>query len=184
MGDFAAWKPQKVGGCGWTRCPPNRILSLVAQDTAPAWVRGVGAHYADLRAFWRHFEPFFGRIVELKGAKGLFDTVRSSRTWCVATVSLRLGVLAGFGGYFWRKRAVFGPKLHIFGTAPPNLAPPPRGAAGESLAQNLDLARPLPRPQDGESRVELGAMRRSNGPNGKEKCLLVACCLLSCLLAG
>ena len=22
LGDFEAWKPQKVGGCGWTRCPP------------------------------------------------------------------------------------------------------------------------------------------------------------------
>ena len=23
VGDFVAWKPQKVGGCGWTRCPQN-----------------------------------------------------------------------------------------------------------------------------------------------------------------
>ena len=30
LGDFEAWKPQKVGGCGWTRCPRNSFLSHVA----------------------------------------------------------------------------------------------------------------------------------------------------------
>ena len=55
----------------------------------------------------------------------------------VATVSLGLGVLPGFGGYFGRKMAVFGPT--------PNLAPTPRAATGEFSAQSLDLARPPPR---------------------------------------
>ena len=36
--------------------------------------------------------------MELKGTRGLFDTVKSSRTWSVATVFLRLGVSRGFGG--------------------------------------------------------------------------------------
>ena len=145
LGDCEGWKPQKVEGCGWTRRPRNRILSHVAQDTARAWFRGVGAHGADFGAFWRLFGPFLGHIVELKGSIGLLDTVKSSRTWNVATVSLRLGVLPGFGGYFGRKKAVFGPKLRRLGRAPPDLAPPPRGAIGEFLAQNLDLARPPPR---------------------------------------
>ena len=83
--------------------------------------------------------------MELKGSIGLFDTAKSSRTWDVATVSLRLGVLPGFGGYLGGKKAVFGPKLRRFGRAPPDLAPPPRGATAEFLAQNLDLARPPPR---------------------------------------
>ena len=87
--------------------------------------------------------------MELQGTRGLFDTVKSSRTWSVATAFLRLGVLPGFGGYFGRKMAAFGPKLRRFGRAPPNLAPPPRAAIGEFLAQNLDLARPPPRLQDG-----------------------------------
>ena len=100
LGDSEAWKPQKVGGCGWTRCPRNGDLSHVAQDTASAWFRGVGAHCADFGAFWRHFGPFLGHTVELKGTRGLFDTAKSSRTWHVATVSLRLGVSAGFGGCF------------------------------------------------------------------------------------
>ena len=55
LGKFAAWKPQKVGRCGWNTCPWNRILSHVAQDTARSWFRGVGAHCADFGAFWRLF---------------------------------------------------------------------------------------------------------------------------------
>ena len=52
-------------------------------------------------------------------------------------------------GLFWAKMAVFGPKLRRFGRAPPDLAPPPRAATGEFLAQNLDLARAPPRIADG-----------------------------------
>ena len=37
LGDSEGWKPQKVGGCGWTRCPRNSDLSQVAQDTARSW---------------------------------------------------------------------------------------------------------------------------------------------------
>ena len=144
LGNSKACKPQKVGGCGWTRCPRNWILSHVAQDTACSWFRAVGAHGADFGAFWRLFGPFLGHIVELEGKKGLFDTVKSSRTWSVATVSLRLAVLTKFGGHFGPKKAVLGHKMRSFGRAPPDLAPPPRAATGEFLAQNLDLARPPP----------------------------------------
>ena len=145
LGDSKAWKPPKVGVCGWTRCPRNSFLSHVAQDTARSWFRGVGAHCADFGAFWCLFGSFLEHIVELKGTRGLFDTVKSSLTCGVATVSLRLRVSPGFGGYFGRKMAVFGPKLRRFGRAPPNLAPTPRAATGEFLAQNLDLARAPPR---------------------------------------
>ena len=145
LGDFEWWKPQKVGGCGSTRCPQNSVLSHVAQDTARAWFRGVGAHYAVFGAFWRLFGPFLGPIVELKGTRGLFDAAKSSRTWAAATISLGLGVSPGFEGYFGRKMATFGPKLRSFGRAPPELAPPPRAATSEFLAENLDLARPPPR---------------------------------------
>ena len=30
LGDFEDWKTQKGGGCGWTRCPRNLVLSHVA----------------------------------------------------------------------------------------------------------------------------------------------------------
>ena len=103
LGDSEAWNPQKVGGCGWTRCPWNLVLSHVAQDTARSWFWGVSAHGADF-VFWRLFGPFLGHIVELKGTRGLSGTVKSSG----ATVSLRLSVLPGFWGSFGRKMAVFG----------------------------------------------------------------------------
>ena len=62
-------------------------------------------------AFWRLSGPFLEHIVELKGTRELFDTVRSSRTCSVLTVSLRLGVSPGFWGCFGRKMAFFGQKL-------------------------------------------------------------------------
>ena len=111
--------------------------------------------------------------MELKGSRGLFDTVKSSRTWGVATFSLRLGVSPGFGGYFGRKMAIFGPKLRRFGRAPPDLAPPPRAANGEFLAQNWDLARPPPRLQECYMGKTSEALGRSNGQNGMETCLLL-----------
>ena len=76
--------------------------------------------------------------------------------------------------------AVFGPKLRRFGRAPPDLAPPPRAATGDFLAQNLDLARVLPpRFQDGYMGKRSEALRRSNGQNGTETCLLLLLLLLA-----
>ena len=80
LGDSEAWKPLKVGGCGWTRCPGNSDLSLAAQDTARSWFRGVDAHGSNFGAFLRLFGPFHGYIVELGGRKELLVTVKSSRT--------------------------------------------------------------------------------------------------------
>ena len=97
--------PKKWGVAGGLGASESD-LRHVAQDTARAWFRGVGAHGADFGAFWRLFGPFLGHIVELKGTTGLFDTVKSSRTRSVATVSRGLGVLPGFGGYSGRKMAV------------------------------------------------------------------------------
>ena len=37
LGDSEAWKPQKVGGCGWNGCPQKLVWSQVTQDTARSW---------------------------------------------------------------------------------------------------------------------------------------------------
>ena len=76
--------------------------------------------------------------------------------------------------------AVFGPKLRRFGMAPPDLAPPPRADTGEFLAQNLDLAKPPPRLQDGYMGKRSEELGWSNGQNGTETC---CCCCLLLLLA-
>ena len=104
--------------------------------------------------------------MELKGTRGLFDTVKTSRMWNVATVLLRLAVLTRL---FW------GTKQRRFGRAPPDLAPAPRAATGEFLAQNLDVARAPPRLQDDHMLTGSEALGRSNGQNGTETC---CCCLL------
>ena len=49
----------------------------------------------------------------LEGRKELVDTGKSSRTWSVPTVSLRLAVLNVFQGIFGPKMAVFGRKLQF-----------------------------------------------------------------------
>ena len=142
LGDSKGWSAQRVGGCGWTRCRRNWVLSHVTQDTARSWFRGVGAYCAAFGVSWRLFGPFRGHIVELGGKKELLLTVKSSRTCSVATVCLRLAMSMGFRGGFGPKEAVLGHKMRSSGRAPPDLAPPPRGATGEFLAENLDLARP------------------------------------------
>ena len=97
-----------MGGCGWSRCPRNRILSHVAKDMAYSWFVAVG-----IWSFWGLFGPFPGHIMELEGRKELVDTGKSRRTWSVPTVSLRLAVLSRFQGFFGPKMAVFGPKLQF-----------------------------------------------------------------------
>ena len=51
--------------------------------------------------------------MELEGCKELVDTGKSSRTWSVPTISLRLAVSNVFQGFFGPKMAVFGPKLQF-----------------------------------------------------------------------
>ena len=50
--------------------------------------------------------------MELEGRKELVDTGKSSRTWSVPTVPLRLAL---FHALFGPKMAVFGPKMAVFG---------------------------------------------------------------------
>ena len=67
--------------------------------------------------------------MELKGCKELVNTGKSSRTWSVPTVSLRLAVLKVFQGFFGLKMAVFGPKLQFLklrsATCESHSRPPP-----------------------------------------------------------
>ena len=123
--DSEGWKPQKVGGCGWTRCPRNSDLSHVTQDTARAWFRAVGAHCADFGAFWRLFGPFLGHIVELKGTRGLFHTVKSRCTRMVTTVSLRLAVRPSLGALFGEKWLFLAQNCADLGGHLPNWPPRP-----------------------------------------------------------
>ena len=95
LGDSEAWKPQKVGGCGWTRCPRNRILSHVAQDTARAWFQGVGAYCADFGAF---LAPFWAVSRTYRGVRG--------HEWALGHRAVKAHVkcsnrLSWFGRFHW-----------------------------------------------------------------------------------
>ena len=117
--------------------------------------------------------------MELEGKKRLLVTGQSRRTW---SVGLCLAVWTVYWGRFGPKKAVLGHKMRSFGRTPPDVAPAPRAATGEFLAQNLDLARPPPMLQDGYMGKRFEALGRSNGQDGMETCLLllvVACCLLT-----
>ena len=67
--------------------------------------------------------------MELEGRQELVDTGKSSRTWSVPTVSLRLAVLNMFQVFFGPKLAVFGRKLQFLklrsATCEPRSRPPP-----------------------------------------------------------
>ena len=52
--------------------------------------------------------------MELEGRQELVDMGKSSGTWIVPTLSLRLAVLNVFLGFFGPKMAAFGPKLQLF----------------------------------------------------------------------
>ena len=101
--------------------------------------------YRTFTPFLAIFGSFLGHIVEPEGTKGLLVMGQLRRTWSVGTVCLCLALLTRYRGRFGTKKAVLGHKMRSFGRAPPVLAPPPWGAIGEFLAQNLDLARTPPR---------------------------------------
>ena len=62
LGNFEGWKPQKVGGCGWSRCPRNRILSHVAKDMAYSRFVAVG--------IWSFWGPFWAVSTTYHGVRG------------------------------------------------------------------------------------------------------------------
>ena len=86
--------------------------------------------------------------MELEGNKGPLSRESQAARECRSRLPL-FGCFEPSLGLFWGKMAVFSPKLRRFGRAPPDLAPPAWAATGEFLAQNLDMARPPPRLEDG-----------------------------------
>ena len=120
--------------------------------------------------------------MELEGRKELVDTGKSSRTWSVPTVSLRLAVLNVFQGFFGPKMAVFGPKLQFlklrYATCESRSRPPPLSFLLKLCVIVLHIHRyhapkfqPNPKHHDGDLIFF---------PFRACCCLLAACC---CLLA-
>ena len=147
LGESEPWKPQKAGGCGWTRCPQNSVLSHVAQDTARSWFSGCLTQTAHIQAIFSHFWAFSRTYVGDRGQQRALGhgAIKAHVECSNGFPSFPLAILSGVWGRFGPKKAVLGHKMRSIGRAPPNLAPPPRGATGEFLARKLDLARAPPR---------------------------------------
>ena len=122
--------------------------------------------------------------MELEGRRELVDTGKSSRTWSVPTVSLRLAVLNVLQGFFGPKMAVFGPKLQFLklrsATCESCSRPPPLSFLLKLCVIVLHTHRyhppkfqPNPKHHDG---VLIFFPFRA--------CCLLACLLLACLLAA
>ena len=122
--------------------------------------------------------------MELEGRKELVDTGKSSRTWRVPTVSLRLAVLNVFQGFFGPKMAVFGPKLQFLklrsATCESRSRLPPWSFLLKLCVIVLHTHRYHPpkfhlNPKHHDGHLIFPHFAR-------DACLLAACCLLACCL--
>ena len=59
LGDSEPSKPQRVGVCGWNRCPLNSVLIHVAQDTARSWFWACLTQKAHIQAVFGAFLGHF-----------------------------------------------------------------------------------------------------------------------------
>ena len=124
--------------------------------------------------------------MELEGRKELVGTGKSSGTWSVPTVSLRLAVLNVFQGIFGPKMAVFGPTLQFLklrsATYESRSRPPPLSFLLKLCVIVLHTHRyhppkfhPNPKHRDGVLIFPHFA---------RAACLLAACCCLLLLAAA
>ena len=124
--------------------------------------------------------------MELEGRKELVDTGKSSGTWSVPTVSLRLAVLNVFHGCFGPKMAIFGPKLQFLklrsATCESRSRPPPLSFSLELCVIVLHTHRYHPPKFQPNLKHHDGVLIFSHF--ARAACLLLACLLLACLLAA
>ena len=122
--------------------------------------------------------------MELEGRKELVDIGKSSGTWSVATVSLRLAVLNVFQGIFGPKMAVFGPKLHFLklrsATCESRSRPPPLSFWLKLCVTVLHTHRYHPPKFEPNLKHHDGNLIF---PHFARAACLLACLLLACLLA-
>ena len=107
LGDSEACKPEKVGGCGWTRCPRNSVLSHVAQDMAHPWFRACSTQTAHIKAIFGHF---WALSRTYRGARGQEWALGHGAIDAHVQCSNRLPSFGPFdwvSGPFWAKKGCF-----------------------------------------------------------------------------
>ena len=124
--------------------------------------------------------------MELQGRKELVDRGKSSRTWNVTSVSLRLAVLNVFPGFFCPKMAVFGPKLQFLklrsATCESRSRPPASIFPLKLCVIVLHIHRYHPSKFQRNLKHHEGVLILAHF--ARAACLLLACLLLACLLAA
>ena len=124
--------------------------------------------------------------MELEGRKELVDTGKSSCTWSVPTVSLRLAVLNVFQAFFGPKMAVFGPKLQFLklgsATCESRSRPPPLSFLLKLCVIVLHTHRYHPPKFHPNLQHHDGVLILAHF--ARAACLLLACLLACCLLAA
>ena len=147
---------------------------------AYSWFVAVG-----IRAFGGLFGLFPGHIIQVEGRKELVDTGKSSRTWSVPTVSLRLAILNVFQGFFGPKMDVFGPKLQFLklrsATCESHSRPPPLSFLLKLCVIVIHTHRYHPSKFHPNLKHHDGFLIF---PHFARAACLLACCLLACLLAA
>ena len=123
--------------------------------------------------------------MELESRKEFGDPGKSSRTWSVPTVSLRLAILHVFQGFFGPKMAVFGPKLQFLkmrsATCEACSRPPPLSFSLKLCVIVLHIHRYHPPKFQPNPKRHNGVLIFSHF--ARAACLLLAaCCLLLLLL--
>ena len=142
--DSEAWKPQNVRACGCNRCARNSVFSHVAQDMARSWFWACLTRTAHIQAIFNHFWAVSRTYHGARGQKrDLCQVGTEAHVMCTNRFPSFVCFERGLG-QLWAKKGCFGAQNAQFweGTTQP-------GATGDFLAQNLDLARPPPRLQDG-----------------------------------
>ena len=124
--------------------------------------------------------------MELEGRKGLGDTGKSSSTWSVPIVSLRFADLNVFQGFFGPKMTVFGPKLQFLklrsATWESHSWPPPLSFLLKLCVIVLHTHRYHPPKFQPNLKHHDGVLIFPHF--ARAACLLLAACLLACLLAA
>ena len=122
--------------------------------------------------------------MELEGRKELVDTGKSSRTWSVPTVSLRLDVLNVFQGFFGPKMAVFGRELQFLklrsATCESHSLPPPLSSSLKLCVIVLHTHRYHP-PKFHQKLKHHDGLLIFPHSACVAACLLACCLLLACL---
>ena len=124
--------------------------------------------------------------MELEGRKEVVDTRKSSRTWSVTTVSLRLAVLNVFRGVFGPKMAFFGPKLQFLkltsAICESRSRPPPLSFLLKLCVIVLHTHRYHPPKFHPNPKQHDGVLIFTDF--ARAACLLLPACLLACLLVN